>query len=96
MDIKIGDIVEYKGETVRLMAILPHKLLLNKFGLVNDRVSKLQLIESTKLLKLSHGDFVIIHDIPQEDKRKIPILLGQKMRRICSIRSTIQGYSMLL
>lgn len=38
MDIKVGDIVEYKGETVRLMAILPHKLLLNKFGLVNDRV----------------------------------------------------------
>lgn len=64
MDIKVGDIVEYKGETVRLMAILPHKLLLNKFGLVNDRVSKLQLIESTKLLELRHGDFVIIHDIP--------------------------------
>lgn len=78
MNIKVGDIVDYGGEIVRLMAILPHKLLLNKFGLVNDRVSKLQLIESTKLLELSHGDFVIIHDIPQEDKRKYPFYWGQR------------------
>ena len=44
MDIKVGDIVEYKGNVVRLMAThSPSRMRLTNFGLVADEISNLLL-----------------------------------------------------
>ena len=83
MDIKVGDIVEYKGETVRLFVIFPHRLVLTLFGLVVDKPSSLRLVESTPLPELHDGDFVTVCDISQEDKRKYPFHWGPK-REACA------------
>ena len=78
MDIKVGDIVEYKGETVRLLAIFSRRLSLTLFGLVPDRLSSLRLVESTPSPELHSGDFVIVRDISKDDKRKYPFHWGPK------------------
>ena len=82
MDIKVGDIVEYKGEIVRLMAVFPSRLVLTLFGLVADRPSSLRLVESVLLPELHDGDFVTVCDISQDDKRKYPFHWGPK-REAC-------------
>ena len=89
MDIKVGDIVKYKGETVRLFAIFPHRLVLTLFGLVADNISSLRLVESVPSPELHDGDFVTVCDISQEDKRKYPFHWGAKTRRVCKIRETL-------
>lgn len=78
MDIKVGDIVEYKGEIVRLMAIFPSRLLLTTFGLVSDNPSSLRLVESAPSPELNSGDFVTVCDVSQDDKRKYPFHWGPK------------------
>lgn len=83
MDIKVGDIVEYKGEIVRLMAIFPHRLLMTNFGLVGGDLSSLRLVESAPSPELHSGDFVTVCDISQEDKRKYPFHWGPK-REACA------------
>lgn len=82
MDIKVGDIVKYKGETVRLFAIFPHRLVLTLFGLVADNISSLRLVESVPSPELHDGDFVTVCDISQDDKRKYPFHWGPK-REAC-------------
>lgn len=82
MDIKVGDIVEYKGETVRLVAIFHRRLILTLFGLVADNLSSLRLVESTPLPELHDGDSVTVCDISKEDKRKYPFHWGPK-REAC-------------
>ena len=56
MDIKVGDIVEYKGEIVRLMAVFPSRLVLTLFGLVADNPSSLRLVESAPSPECHHDD----------------------------------------
>ena len=82
MDIKVGDIVEYKGETVRLVAIFHRRLILTLFGLVADNLSSLRLVESTPSPELHSGDLVTVCNISQEDKRKYPFHWGPK-REAC-------------
>lgn len=82
MDIKVGDIVKYKSETVRLMAIFPSRLSLTKFGLVADNLASLQLVESAPSPELHSGDFVTVCNISQEDKRKYSFHWGPK-REAC-------------
>ena len=83
MDIKVGDIVEYKGEIVRLMAVFHSRLILTLFGLVTDKPSSLRLVESAPSPELHSGDFVTVCDISQDDKRQYPFHWGPK-REACA------------
>ncbi len=76
MTFKVGDIVEYKGEIVRLMSIYSRSLVLSRIGRVFDDVSQLKLIESVKLPDIAIGDFVFIRDIPSEEKEVYPLYWG--------------------
>lgn len=79
MDIKVGDIVEYKGNVVRLMAThSPSRMRLTNFGLVADEILNLKLLRPAYLPDIHPGDFVIVRDISQEDKRKYPFHWGPK------------------
>ena len=68
MDIKVGDIVLYKGLAVRLMAKYTLRMKLSHFGLVNGTVNDLTLIKSVVLPELKVGDYVIVNNISQDDK----------------------------
>lgn len=68
MDIKVGDIVLYKGLAVRLMAKYTSRMKLSHFGLVDGTVNDLTLIESVVIPQLKVGELVIVNDIPQDDK----------------------------
>lgn len=79
MDIKVGDIVDYKGNVVRLMASYSsHRMCLTDFGLVADGLSNLKLLRSVSIPDIHPGDYVIVHDISQDDKRKYPFHWGPK------------------
>lgn len=68
MDIKVGDIVLYKGLAVRLMAKYTSRMKLSHFGLVDGTVNDLTLIESVVRPELKVGDYVIVNNISQDDK----------------------------
>ena len=52
MDIKVGDIVEYKGNVVRLMAThSPSRMRLTNFGLVADEIFLLLFVIFPKMIK---------------------------------------------
>lgn len=76
MDIKVGDIVEYKGEIMRLMSIYPYKLRMSHIGMIFGDISELRLIESVELPNIDIGDLVIVHDIPSEEKSKYTFSWG--------------------
>lgn len=78
MTFKVGDIVEYKGEIVRLMSVYSRSLVLSRIGRVFDDVSQLKLIESVKLPDIAIGDFVFIRDISSEEKEVYPLYWGRK------------------
>lgn len=92
MAIKVGDIVEYKGEIVRLMAVYSRSLGLSRIGRVFDDMSKLKLIESVDLPDIETGDFVMIHDIPYEEKEAYAFYWGSG-RESCATSS--QSYKVL-
>lgn len=67
MDIKVGDIVYYKGHNVRVLRISSY-ILLSYFGLVHNGLDNLELIESYNPSKFEVGDRVIILDIPNSER----------------------------
>ena len=71
--IKPGDIVEYKGKCVRIMAVYPTlpylKYQFSHFGwLTVNSLDDIKLIESSPDTILKVGDKVIVHDIPNNEK----------------------------
>lgn len=68
MNIKVGDIVEYKGEIVRILRIIDGEFTLSGIGTVRCDHSDIKLITSVKPPKLTNGDLVRIHDIPESEK----------------------------
>lgn len=68
MDIKVGDIVLYRGLAVRLMSKYTSQMKLSHFGLVNGTINNLTLVKSVVLPELKVDDLVIINDITQDDK----------------------------
>lgn len=82
MDIKVGDIVEYKGNVVRLMATHSlSRMRLTNFGLVADEISNLKLLRPAYLPDIHPGDFVIVRDISKDDKRQYLSEWGPKRER---------------
>lgn len=68
MTIKTGDIVRYRGTTQRLMMCRPHIFRLSHSGTVGGLLSNLELVESVTLPNLEVGDWVIVNNIPTEEK----------------------------
>lgn len=67
MEIKVGDIVHYKGHNVRVLRI-DSSILLSYFGPVLGSLDNLELIESYDPSKFEVGDRVIILDIPNRER----------------------------
>lgn len=67
MDIKVGDIVRYKGRNVRVLRV-GSSILLSYFGPVRDSLDNLELIESYDSPKFEVGDSVTILDIPNSER----------------------------
>ena len=71
--IKPGDIVRYRGETVRVMGIdrgfSELGIQLSHFGWIGgDSTNSIELVESVPDTTLKDGDEVIIRDIPEAEK----------------------------
>lgn len=67
--LKIGDIVTFRGEHSRILAIDGNHMSLSGFGWVFDiDKSDLELVESAVLPELKDGDLVYVHDIPAREK----------------------------
>lgn len=71
--IKPGDIVRYRGETVRVMGIdrgfSDLGIQLSHFGWIDsDSTNSIELVESAPNTVLKDGDEVIIRDIPEVEK----------------------------
>ena len=95
MNIKVGDIVEYKGETVRLMAVYPshNRLRLANFGIVIGELSNLKLIRSVPPHDIHPDDYIIVRDIPKDEKIKYPFKWGQKREGCVSSDETYKVMS---
>lgn len=67
--VKIGDLVKFRGENSRILAIDNSHTLLSGFGWIyNTKQSDLELVEHNPLPQLKDGDLVYIHDIPAREK----------------------------
>ena len=67
MDIKVGDIVRFKGRDVRVLRI-GSSILLSYFGPILYNLGDLELIESYDSPKFEVGDSVTILDIPNSER----------------------------
>lgn len=68
MNIKVGDIVMYKGYIARLMTNYNSTIRLSHFGFIDCAIDNLTLAKSIDVPELAVGDLVIVDDIPQEEK----------------------------
>ena len=68
MEIKVGDLVSYKGYTVRVMNILNDTIRLSRFGTVDSDMSQIKLVKSVIIPEFKNNDRVIVRDIPDEEK----------------------------
>ena len=75
MDIKVGDIVKYRDQTVRVIqsdSQTPtgnREIKLAGFGWFKSDNSDIELVESVKQPQLQDGDYVIVQDIPRLEKK---------------------------
>lgn len=68
MDIKVGDIVRYRGCNVRVMK-MEGNTRLAYFGRIQDEVNDSDLVEPNEAPKFKVGDVVIICEIPKEEQK---------------------------
>lgn len=75
MDIKVGDIVKYQDQTVRVLQLDTEapshdnrEIKLSGFGWFGKNNSDIELVESVKLPQFNDGDYVIVRDIPRIEK----------------------------
>lgn len=75
MDIKVGDIVKYRDQTVRVIQsdsqidTGSREIKLAGFGWFKSDNSDIELVESVKQPQLQDGDYVIVQDIPRLEKK---------------------------
>lgn len=72
MTIKVGDIVRYKGMEQRVMMCGVHGFLLSHDRSIDEPLDNLDLVKSMALPNLEVGDWVIVNDIPIEEKKTYP------------------------
>lgn len=75
MDIKVGDMVKYQDQTVRVLQLgteAPNydnrEIKLAGFGWFGKNNPDIELVESVKLPQFNDGDYVIVRDIPRIEK----------------------------
>lgn len=75
MVIKVGDMVKYQGQTVRVLQLdtnpSPHddrEIKLAGFGWFRKNNPDIELVESVKLPQFNDGDLVIVRNIPRIEK----------------------------
>lgn len=69
MEFKVGDMVIYKNQTVRVLKAGGIHLTLSGFGKVNIKKEQVKLLESVQLPHIKKGYRVIIRDIPEDEKQ---------------------------
>lgn len=69
MTVKVGDIVRYKGIEQRLMMCGTYIFRVSHNGSIGGSPSSLELGEPVILPNLEVGDWVIVDDIPAEEKK---------------------------
>lgn len=106
MRFKVGDLVEYRGVTVRVMCTKDGDITLAKFGSFREDDPRIKLVLSTKLPELKVGDLVRVCDIPESEKHAygcfwsdhMDNLIGQivKVRRLCTTNGIVKigGWSL--
>lgn len=75
MDIKVGDMVKYQGQIVRVLQLDTdpdnhdgREIKLAGFGWFKRDNLGIELVESVKLPQFNDGDYVIVRDIPRIEK----------------------------
>ena len=68
MRFKVGDLVEYRGVTVRVMRAKDGDITLAKFGSFREDNPEIKLVLSATLPELKTGDLVRVCDIPESEK----------------------------
>ena len=75
MDIKVGDMVKYQDQTVRVLQLdteAPNydnrEIKLSGFGWFGKNNPDIELVESVKLPQFRDGDYAIVRDIPRIEK----------------------------
>lgn len=82
MRLKAGDLVEYRGETVRIMRVKDGHIRLAKFGEIREDDSTIKLVESVKLPELKTGDLVRVCDIPESEKHAYGCFWSEHMNNL--------------
>ena len=72
MHIKVGDIVRYGGANQRLMMRGRYLSRLSTYGVIDNSLCHLDLVESMTLPHLEVGDWVLINNIPIQEKNAYP------------------------
>lgn len=81
MEIKVGDLVSYRGYTVRVMNISDGTIRLSRFGTVDFDKTKIQLVESINIPKFENNDRVIVRNIPDEEKSEYGCFWDREMNK---------------
>lgn len=75
MELKVGDMVKYQDQTVRVLQLdteAPNydnrEIKLAGFGWFGKNNPDIELVESVKLPQFRDGDYVIVRDIPRVEK----------------------------
>lgn len=68
MRFKVGDLVEYRGVTVRVMRAKDGDITLAKFGSFREDNPEIKLVLSATLPELKTGDLVRVCGIPESEK----------------------------
>ena len=72
MHIKVGDIVRYGGANQRLMMRGCYLSRLSTYGVIDNSLCHLDLVESVTLPHLEVGDWVLVNNIPIQEKNAYP------------------------
>lgn len=83
MGFKVGDMVIYKNQTVRVLKIGGIYLTLSGFGKVNTKKEQVKLLESVQLPRIKKGYRVIVRDIHENEKTTLRCYLVGRNGQLC-------------
>ena len=72
MHIKVEDIVRYGGVNQRIMMRGQYISRLSTYGVIDNSLCHLDLVESVTLPHLEVGDWVLVNNIPIQEKNAYP------------------------
>ena len=81
MELKVGDIVRYRGKKVRVLQCDSIEIKLSEFGCCKKNDQEIELVESVKLHQFRDGDFAIVNDIPKSEQNSYGTIWMSEMDR---------------